>query len=372
VKIDLNAIDRSLFLVEEAVILSTGEPIYFVRPNPEAKGLIWTQKNKYFRSSVWNKEGELISAGFPKFEDLNVNSENFPPPGNLDDYSIYEKMDGACLIISQYKKHTFVRTRGVLDADSSPNGKELSLFRKKILTHLYEYYYGNKSWSCSFIFEWLSQKHGLVVNYGDQPRFVLTGLVNHGDYVLTKQYDLDKFAGMTNAERPRHYTAPGSLEDLVKDVSSWNDREGVVLYSKDGQSMHRIKSNWYLALHRLRTEELCIETIIDAWFALGKMPYNEFLDSISKQFGGEFASKLTPDVSRICDAWKEVQNIVVGFSNFCKSRLFEWKQAEAEEEVYNSFGKTNRAEYVLKIYRGESLTDDNYKKLLYQCIKKGK
>jgi hypothetical protein len=136
--------------------------------------------------------------------------------------------------------------------------------------------------------------------------------------------------------------------------------------------MSRVKSAWYLALHRLRTEEPCIETIIDSWFAFGKLPYNDFLERISKQYGGEFASKLTPEISRICDAWKKVQKIIDGFSDFCKRRLFEWKQAEAEEEVYKSFGKTNRAEYVLKIYKGQQLTDDELKKLLYQCIKKGK
>ena len=371
--IDLKSIDRNLFLVEENVILSTGETIYFVRPNPAAQGMVWTQKNKYLRSCVLNTAGDVISAGFPKFEDFGVNSENFPPPTNMNGASAYEKLDGALLSVSQYKRHKIIRTRGTLDAFSMPNGKELDSFRKKILPRIDEYFYGTKTWNSSFLFEWLSQKHGLVVNYGEQVRFVLVGLINHENYSLAPQHDLNQFANSLALERPRLYTV-NTLEGLVKDVSEWNDREGVVLYSNGDQSMHRIKSLWYKAVHRLRTEEPCIETIIDAWFAWGKLSYSNFLERLEKQFDTSFAEKIRPEISRIADAWKEVDRIVKGFTAFSDEKLKgePLTMEEAEKYVYSSFGKTNRAEYVLKIYKGQTLNDEELKKLLYQCLKKGK
>jgi len=254
-----------------------------------------------------------------------------------------------------------------------PNGKELAIFRKKVLNRIDEYFYGNKTWTTSFLFEWLSPNHGLVVNYGEQPRFILVGIVNHPEYNLTTQHDLNQFAGQLGLERPRFYIT-NTLEVLVKDASEWNDREGVVIYSNGDQTMHRVKSKWYLAIHRLRTEEPCIETIIDSWFAWGKLSYVSFLDRVVKQFDNSFAEKIRPDVSRICDAWKEVEKIVNGFSDFVDNKLKSepLTMEEAEKYVYSSFGKTNRAEYVLKIYKGKILIDDELKKLLYQCLKKGK
>jgi hypothetical protein len=245
VKIDLNAIDRRLFFVEETIVLATGETIYFVRPNPDAQGLVWTQKNKYFRSSVWDASGNLISAGFPKFEDLDVNNENFPPPKDLQGAKIYEKMDGALLIVSQLRKHTILRTRGVLDAESKSNGSELALFRKNILRRLIDYHFGNKTWGYSLLFEWLSPKHGLVVNYGEQPRFVLVGMINHSDYSLTNQPDLDQFATVIATERPMALGA-ADLTSLVQEVNGWTDRKGVVIYTNNGQTMHIIHSRWFV------------------------------------------------------------------------------------------------------------------------------
>ena len=370
-KIDLNAIDRSLFLVEENVILSTGDTIYFVRPKPGAQGLVWTQKNKYFRSSIWDKTGELISAGFPKFEDLGINTENFPSPTSLDGAYVCAKLDGALLIISKFKRHKFIRTRGTLDAESSPNGKELSLFKRKILSRLEESYYGEKTWNFSLLFEWLSPNHKLVINYGEQPRFVLVGFINHSDYSLVHQLDLDQLARGLKFERPQIYKTT-NLESLVKDVKNWTNEEGVVIYTNNGQSISRLKSNWYCVLHKLRTDDICIENVIDSWFVCGKLSYNDFLEKIAKQFEPEFAEKIRSHVSIICDAWKEVQKILSGFSDFCNTRLFSWRRTEAEEEIYKSFGKTNRAEYVLKTFLGKPLDDDELKKLLYQCIKRGK
>ena len=104
-KIDLNTIDRESFYVNEHVW--NGERVYLVVP--KEMGCVWTQENKIFRSSVWNYDGELISASFPKFVNWGEKPETFPTPSSLDNTTIVDKLDGSTLIVSKYKGITKIQ-----------------------------------------------------------------------------------------------------------------------------------------------------------------------------------------------------------------------------------------------------------------------
>ena len=234
--INFNTIDRECFLVDENIILARNESIYFVQPDTKNEGLIWTQKNKLFRSSVWNINGKLISSGFPFFPNWGEHTNEFPVPNSLDGCSVYEKIDGVLLIVSQYKGHRIVRTKGQLDAEQLPSAEGIRTFKNTVIYRISECYSGINSWPISFLFEWISPK---------QPRFILVGAINHQDYSLMSQQDLDNLAAGLELERPRKYGAI-TVDGLIQDVAKWDNREGVVVISKDGQSMYKIKSNLYL------------------------------------------------------------------------------------------------------------------------------
>lgn len=245
-KIDFNSIDREKFVVDESIILSQSESVFFVRPNPLVKELDWTQDNKIYCSSLWNAKGELISAGFPYFPNWGENEKHFPTPKTLNDSSIYEKMDGILLIVSQYKNHRIVRTKNLLDAEQLPGANEIRSFKEIYINRLADYFIRNNSWNYSFLFEWLSPTNRLIVNYGNEPRFVLVGAIYNENYTFIGQKDLDIFANGIGLERPSKRGA-NSIEDLINDVSKWDTSEGVVVMSYAGENIHKIKSNWYLS-----------------------------------------------------------------------------------------------------------------------------
>ena len=120
-KIDLSKINREHFLVHESTIY--GEPLYLVQPMHI--GCTWTQENKIFRSSIWNAQGELVSAGFPKFPNWGEQPEVFPLPKSLEYATTVEKLDGSLLILSKYRGKLILRTRGTFDASVHDNGNEL-------------------------------------------------------------------------------------------------------------------------------------------------------------------------------------------------------------------------------------------------------
>ncbi len=373
-KIDLNAIDQTQFMVHAHI--AHGETLYLVQPNHI--GAKFTQENKIFRSSVWNDQGELVSAGFPKFTNWGENPDNFPVPKSLKDCSITEKLDGSLLIVSKYKGQYILRTRGTVDAHKLDNGHELEIFEEKYLPKLKALMSpdiinspeGPETWPCSWLFEWVSPEQRIILNYGEQPEWYLIGIVDHKDYSLKPQTLLDSIAVDHGLKRPVSYTFP-SVEDLMKDVETWKGKEGVVVYSGNGQVLHKVKGAWYLALHRMKEALASIDKVVDVWFEQGQPTYPEFEKFIVDRFDWELWTQVRGDVSRICDAYKNVEEILAGMTKFVNETLKPLPTRKDQAiKVIQSYGQTNRASFVFKLLDGKMLDAEDRKKLLYQCLKK--
>lgn len=373
-KINLDTIDREQFMVHQHLL--NGEVLWLVQP--QHIGAKWTQQNKIFRSSLWNNDGELVSAGFPKFTNWGENPQNFPVPTTLRNTTVVEKLDGSLLIVSKYKGQYILRTRGTSDATRLDNGHELEIFKQTILPKLEAATYVNgkpipamsgDTWKVSLLFEWVSPAQKIILNYGANPDWYLVGIVGHTQYDLVNQESLDEFATHWKLKRPVTYTFP-SFEDLMAKVEQWKGKEGVCVYSDNGQTIHKVKSAWYLALHRMKEEFGSIDKLIDMWFTWDCPDYSTTEEMIVNQFDWELFQTIRGDISRICDAWKEVRKIEQGFYAFVMETLQPLPNRKAQaEKVISAYGQTNRASFVFKILDGKHISRDDQKKLLYQCLK---
>jgi hypothetical protein len=362
-KINLNAIDREQFMVHPHVV--NGETLWLVQP--QHIGCKWTQANKHLRSSVWNDEGELVSAGFPKFVNWGENPDNFPLPTSLKDTTIVEKIDGSLLIVSKYKGNHIIRTRGTVDASKLDNGHELELFKEKMFPLIDGF---ENSWEFSILFEWVSPNQRIILNYGDQPEWYLVGIVHHSDYSLETQPELDQWAHQHGLKRPPAYSFP-SVENLMKDVEAWKGKEGVVVYSGNGQMLHKVKGLWYLALHRMKEALSSFDKVVDVWYEQGQPSYQDFEKFIASQFDWELWTQCRGDASRICDGSKMVDKIILGMNVFVDQVLKHLPTRKDQAiKVLSSYGNTNRASFVFKLLDGKTLEVDDRKKLLYQVLKK--
>jgi len=363
-KIDLNEIDRTQFMVHEHILL--GEVVHLVQPCHI--GAKWTQNNKHFRSSVWNSEGELISAGFPKFTNWGENPDNFPVPTSLKSCNVMEKLDGSLLIVSKYKGEFILRTRGTVDAHNLDNGHELEIFKNEVLPLLKERTEMLDTWITSLLFEWLSPVNRIVLSYGDVPIFKFIGAISHADYSLWNQGLCNVFAKDNELSRPEVYTFD-SVDDLMTNVDQWKGKEGVVIYSKDGQALHKVKSAWYLALHHMKSELASFDKVIDVWFTLGKPEYQAFYSHVATTFDFELANQIQGDMSRICDGSKEVAKIVDGMIRFVDGVRSMPLRRDQAQKILSSYGETNRGSFCFKLLDNKPLADDDLKKLLYQVLK---
>ena len=361
-KIDIQKVDLTQFMVHEHSL--NGEIVYLIQP--QHIGTKWTQDNKHMRSVVVNYAGEVISAGFPKFTNWGENPDHFPVPNSLKHCTVVEKLDGSLLIVSKYNGQYILRTRGTVDASTLANGHELEIFKNTILSKLAD---NNDTWDYSVLFEWLSPINKIVLNYGDEPSWRLIGFINHINYSLAQQDMLDAMAKKYGFDRPPTYTF-SSVEDLLKDVDQWRGKEGVVVYSKNDQMLHKVKGAWYLALHHMKSELSNIEKVIDVWLEQGMPDYQTFYNYIFTTFDYELAEQCRGMISRICDAKKEVDLIVSGMNDFVNNRLKTLPTRKLQaEQVISAYGNTNRASFLFKLLDGKSLGKEEYKKLLFQVLK---
>ena len=364
-KIDLQSIDTTQFMVHQHIL--NGEVLYLVQP--QHIGAKWTQANKVFRSSLWNNDGELVSAGFPKFTNWGENPDNFPVPTSLKDSVLMEKLDGSLLIVSKYKGRFILRTRGTSDASKLDNGEELQLFLTQNQSSL-DYLLPDNTGKYSYLFEWVSPKQKIILNYGDQPDWYLVGVINNEDYSLLTQENVDYIASEYGFKRPTVYNFP-SVEELMANVDAWKGKEGICVYSKNDQTIHKVKSAWYLALHRMKEEFGSIDKLIDVWFTWECPDYQTTEQKIVTQFDWELFQTIRGDISRICDSWKEVKKIEAGFQRFVDETLKPLPtRKEQAVKTIDAYGQTNRASFVFKLLDGKTLGREDQKKLLYQVLKK--
>jgi len=365
-KIDLDLIDRAQFMIHQHVL--DGEQLWLIQP--QHIGCKWTQDNKILRSSLWNNDGELVSAGFPKFVNWGENLEHFPVPKSLNKTTIVEKVDGSLLIVSKYKGKHIIRTRGTSNVEDLENAHEIEVFKQALLYKIDLIYNSIKDWGKkSWLFEWVSPTRKIILNYGEQPDWILVGVVEHLDYTLWSQERLDEVAKALEFKRPSTYQF-SSVEALMTDVETWKGKEGVCVYSKDGQAIHKCKSLWYLSLHRMKEALSSFDKVVDVWFAQGEPEYRTFEANITSQFDWELWNQCRGDASRICDGSKEVAKIIQGMNTFVTSRLAHLPtRKEQALEVIKAYGNTNRASFVFKLLDGKGLDSEDRKKLLYQVLK---
>lgn len=360
--VELAKIDTEQFMFHPHVV--NGEQVWLIQP--KSIGVKWTQSNKHLRSCVVDTNGNVISLGFNKFTNWGENPEHFPTPNSLKGAVCVEKLDGSLLIVSRYNGQHILRTRGTVDASKLENGFELEVFKQKYPKVL-EFQDHFKNWPFSFLFEWTTPENRIVIRYGDEPEFSLVGAIYHNTGKLWTQEWLDSHAQDWGCPRPIKHSFD-DIPGLLSNVDEWQGKEGICVYSDHGQSIHKIKSAWYLVRHRLKEEFGNIEKIVDFFMQEGCPSYFEFGEKIARVTDWETFNKIQGDVSRICEAWKNVGKIIDHMKVFVEP-LKKVSRKEAAAKIISSYGNTNRSSFCFSLLDGKELGVDQKKKLLWQSLK---
>jgi hypothetical protein len=356
VKIDLSKIDKENFSIKEKLI--AGDKCFLINPigNPD-----WTQQNCILRSSIWNENGEPVSLGFKKFTNWLENPKEFPVPESLDSCSIVTKMDGSLIVVSKYKNELIIRTRQTFDANIHENSQELSLLLD-YLAPIFEATKNLETWTSSLLFEWVSPTNKIILDYSE-PDFIFIGAIEHEDYSLWQQKTLDSFAEDNNLKRPEYFSF-GSINDLIDNVQKWQDKEGVVLYSNNGQSLHKIKAAAYLLKHRFKSQA-SLEHTLDLYCKFGYPEYGDFRNLLIKEFDYECFLLVEGFILKILEAKRYADDQIEVFKKYIDQNK-ELTQKDFAIKVLSE-NKENSS-FIFEIKGKNKLSDKNYRKLIEKYV----
>lgn len=325
------------------------------------------------RSSVWNSSGELVSAGFKKFFNWGEKPElTFTPFSTKANggINVLEKIDGSLLIVSMYKGNLIHRTRGTIDASNLDTGMEIFLLMEKY-PKAFEFEVNEEGTAnYSLLYEWVSPNNIIVMKY-DNVDITLVGKINHEDYSMATQKELDEISSKIGVKRPNYFYFD-SIKQMLTNVENFKGVEGVCVYCNHDQNIRKLKSEWYLSLHRMKSDLCSLEKVLDVYLSMDMPEYNTFYSLLSEVYDFEILKNAQPYISRCCDAWKQVKNITEGMINFVNEKVLTLNNRKEQADlIINSYGKkTNRSSYVFNILDKKELTKDAYKKLLFQVLKK--
>jgi hypothetical protein len=324
----------------------------------------WFDDNARFRSCIVRKSDNfVVSQGFGKFTNFGERPD-FQPWDNSWKIEARHKLDGSLLIVSKYKGELIIRTRGTVNARQLDNGHEIDLLIKK-----YDRFPKGGAFDIDFLdrgysllYEWTTPNNIIVLREHDEPTLTLVGMVNNSTCEYASQYLLDTISEYVGVNRPQKYEY-NSVEECILDVAAWRGKEGVVLYSPDGQTLKKIKADEYCELHKLATGIKGIKQVLDVFMASPKFVNEyEFYSYIENTLDFEIAEKCKDFIEETCEAYRNVldkikkaDNVVEGLRGLTRK-----EQAIDIQQHYDDWRKG----YAFSKLDGKEMDDKTLRKAI--------
>jgi T4 RnlA family RNA ligase len=193
---------------------------------------LWDEVTLSCRGLVTDDRAVVYARPFKKF--FNIEEGKHTP---TSEFEVFEKMDGSLGIMFKYNGEVICATRGSFASDQAV---WMSKFAK-------EYNYQDIIVDgFTYLFEIIYPENRIVVNYGDQERLVLLGIIKteSGEEL---PYDDISFEGWDIVNK---YDGIRDYSELKSKID--NNAEGFVVRFSNGDRM-KIKGEEYLRLHKVMT-----------------------------------------------------------------------------------------------------------------------
>lgn len=359
VKINFSDYDLTGFNIKEG--LFCGIPAKLITPNDIT--VKFTQKTKIFRSSIWDLDGNLLSGSFYKFSNLFENPENFPFHNDGDKIFV-EKIDGSTNCIDFVNNQISQRTRGCFSYIEQKNYKD---FEYCLTDKIVNWIKNNSNYT--LITEITTPNNIIVINYYNEAKLWLTGVVDKENYKLIPQEFLDNLAVELDLLRPRTYKY-SSIEESILDIKSWKNKEGICVYNEKYGSIHKIKSDEYLARHRFKSNATLANTI-DLFFSFNCPDKIEFEKLLVQNFDFECFQMVEQFVPIIISTYNKLLAEIHDINNFILPYyLVPKSRKEVALAILAKYKESGLSPFVFQIYDKKVLDLDSKRKMFNILLEK--
>ena len=219
----------------------------------------WDDITLQCRGLVTDNEGNVVARPFKKF--FNIEENKHTP---TSEFEVFDKMDGSLGIMFKYNGEMVCATRGSFTSEQS----------KWMIEFALKYNYQNIIVDgFTYLFEIIYPENRIVVNYENQERLVLLGIINTETGEELPYNDL--FEGFDVVKKYDGIRDYSELKGKVEQNS-----EGFVVRFSNGERM-KIKGEEYLRLHKIMTNV----STTGVWELLSSGgDINEFLKDVPDEF----------------------------------------------------------------------------------------
>jgi hypothetical protein len=283
-----------------------GLDCYLITPEIDAK---WNNNNLFYRSLITDKEGNVLSSGWPKFFNYGEKPECYPKLEDYNDWRFVDKVDGSLVICDYINDQFSMRTRGTVSYKTLPNAKDFELLPEKY-PQVVEFLKENPH--LTLLFEIVTPNNVIVVR-PKEIEFYLLGAINKNGMVVVSNQDLtDIWRKIGPIQMPQTYQFD-NISDLAKiaqHIKNWKGKEGIVISYNNNQNRIKLKSDWYCFIHRIKSELNSTDNLIN-FYIDKEMPLTEnFNKIIETEFDYEIAVQLKDEIEKICNAGEKAMKYI--------------------------------------------------------------
>jgi RNA ligase len=272
----------------------------------------WTPETLAARGLVLDSKGQVAANPFGKFFNASEVPDQIP---NLP-FEAYEKMDGSLGIFFWYATeetlHPVFASRGSFTSEQAVKGWEM----------LQKLPYHDLAYGHTHMFEIIYPENRIVVNYGDEEKLVLLGVIKTASGQEISRKNIEEHLG-TSFDLVNKYNVKESWEHLKSQNEP--NREGYVIRFINGFRV-KVKFEEYVRLHRIVTQV----SNVSIW---EKLKNNELLDELLERVPDEFFDWVRQTEREL--RYKHTDIL--------------WEAHEEFERVTRQLGEADRKEYALAI-----------------------
>jgi hypothetical protein len=342
-----------------------GLEAYLITPEIDAK---WNINNLFYRSLIVDKDGEVLSSGWPKFFNYGEKPECYPKIEEYNDIRFIDKIDGSLVICDYVNEQFSMRTRGTASYNTLPNAKDFELLLKKhpkVLDVLKD------NQHLSLLFEIVTPNNVIVVR-PKEVEFYFIGAINKNGMVIVSNQDLTNIwrkIGPVPVPKSYEFNNFKNLSEIAGHIKNWKGKEGIVISYNNNQNRIKLKSDWYLFIHRVKSELNSENNLIEYYVESNMPDKDEFAKKIETDFDFEIAEQLKDLIIKICKAGEKTKQDIENMKDFVHSiRGFENRKQKAEH-INITYGHSNRSSFVFNLLDGKELSNSQFIKLINQNIK---
>jgi hypothetical protein len=333
---------------------------WLITPERDAK---WNKNNLFYRSLIVDREGNVLSSGWPKFFNYEEKPDCYPDPKNFNDLKYEEKKDGSLLIADYVNGQFSMRTRGTVSYRTQENAKDFELLPERY-PKVVEFLKENQH--LTLLFEIVTPSNVIVIR-PQQLEFYLIGAINKNGMVVVSSADLtDIWRKIGPIPMPQSYNFldTNDISKIAETIKHWKGKEGIVVSYNNGQSRIKLKSDWYLFIHKVKSKLNSTKNLIEFYIEKEMPSYEDFYKIIETDFDYEIAIQLKREIEKICEAGEKSKKYI----DYILEVVHDIRKVETRKEQAEMIKRNfqENSSFVFCVLDGRIITKEQWTKLINQ------